>query len=193
MLPPTERVPMMVKCSKCSVEFDSAPVFFPECPECIRKRMTFPGGIQPHHTAGGVTPAGGGRPKSYAAMDGGKIFDFMAYSPGTEPAGSGCQLVYSPKHGSYNAICHRPLGEIPGSGVDPRTSGHFPAEFAVLVDVTATKKAGPKFMFEEEANIGKRFTSGEWVKVPMCTACGKKQTYHASVLCISCQANQGLL
>jgi hypothetical protein len=126
-------------------------------------------------------------------MDGGKIFDFMAYRPGSEPAGSGCELVYAPKHASYNAICHKPLGQIPGSGIDATTSGHFPAEFAVLVDVTATKAAGPKFMFEEEDNIGKRFASGEWIKVPMCTTCGKKQSYLNSGLCISCQAELGLL
>jgi DNA-directed RNA polymerase subunit RPC12/RpoP len=183
----------MVKCSTCGAEFDSSLVLFPECPECIRKRMTFPGGIQPRHAAGRATPAGGGRPKSYAAMDGTKIFDFMAYSPGSDPSGSGCELVYAPKHGSYNAICHKPLGQIPGSGIDRTTSGHFPAEFAVLVDVTATKAAGPKFMFEEEANIGNRFTSGEWVRVHMYTKCGKKQSYLPSGLCISCQDELGLL
>jgi len=48
-------------------------------------------------------------------------------------------------------------------------------------------------MFEEEPNIGRRFTSGEWVKVPLCKTCGKKQTYHGSGLCISCQADLGLL
>ncbi len=184
---------MKVKCSTCTAEFDSVPVFFPECPECIRKRMNFPGGIQPHHATPGAAQSGGGRPKSYAAMDGCKIFDFMAYSPGSEPAGSGCYLVHAPAHGSINAVCHMPLGQIPGSGINPTTSGHFAAEFAVLVDVEGKKSAGPKFMFEEEANIHKRLASGEWVPLPLCSTCGKKQAYPGSGLCISCRADLGLL
>lgn len=184
---------MLAKCNTCGVEFDTDPVFFPECPECIRNRMTVPGGIQPHHTLAGATTATGKRPKSYAAMDGQKIFDFMAYNPGSEPAGSGCYLVSVPGHGSVNAVCHRPLGQIPGSGIDPHTTDHFQAEFAVLVDIEGKKSAGPKFMFEEEANICRRFASGEWVPLPMCGACGKKQAYPGSGLCISCRASLGLL
>jgi hypothetical protein len=154
--------------------------------------MTFRGGIQPHHTAG-TGAAGRKRPPSYSAMDGTKVFDFMAYNPGSEPAGSGCYLVHVPKHGSINAICHKPLGQIPGSGIDPATGGHFPAEFAVLVDIEGKKSAGPKFMFEEEAHIGRRLTSGEWVPLPMCSSCGKKQAYPGGGLCISCRADLGLL
>ena len=43
------------------------------------------------------------------------------------------------------------------------------------------------------ANIGRRFASGEWVPLPMCTRCGKKQAYPGSGICISCQADSELL
>jgi hypothetical protein len=181
----------MSLCSRCGAEFDPAAVLFPECPECIRKRMKCPGGIQPHHTHGGAAAAQRKRPPSYAAMDGTKVFDFMAYSPGSEPAGSGCYLARAPAHGSVIAICHKPLGQIPGSGIGP--AGHFPAEFAVLVDIEGKNKAGTKFMFEEEAHLPHRFTSGEWVPLPMCTKCGKKQAYPGVGLCISCRDALGLL
>jgi hypothetical protein len=116
----------MVKCKTCGVEFDTAPVYFPECPECIRSRMTVAGGIQPHHTLAGATTAPGKRPKSHAAMDGQKIFDFMAYSPGTEPAGSGCYLVSVLGHGSINAVCHKPLGQIRGPASTRPRADTFP-------------------------------------------------------------------
>jgi hypothetical protein len=61
------------------------------------------------------------------------------------------------------------------------------------VDIEGKKAVGPKFMFEEEANIGRRFASGEWVPLPMCRTCGKKQAYPGSGLYISCQADLGLL
>jgi hypothetical protein len=126
-------------------------------------------------------------------MDGTKIFNFMAYNSGSEPADAGCYLVHVPKHGSIKAVCHKPLWQIPGSGIDPTTSRHLPAEFTVLVDIDGKRSAGPKFIFEKEAHIGRRLTSRDWVPLPMCSFCGKKQAYPGGGRCISCRADLGLL
>jgi hypothetical protein len=131
-----------------------------------------------------------GRPKSYAALDGDKIFDYMAYGP--QPGPSGCVLVRSTVHDSVNAVSYRPLGDIPGSGVQPG-SGHFAAEYAVLVDVEGKSRDGPHFMFEEQSRVPTRLTSGEWVRCPDCKRCGQRQTYHPSGYCVSCQIALGLL
>jgi len=85
-----------------------------------------------------------------------------------------------------------PLGDIPGSGVQP-CSGHFAAEFAVLVDVEGKSKDGPHFMFEEQSRVSQRFISGEWVKCPDCRRCNQRQTYDSSGYCTSCRIELGFV
>jgi hypothetical protein len=181
---------MQRQCPICSTVYDTDQVAFSECPECIRNRFQATGAILPRHTLSGVQAQASGRPKSYAALDGDKIFDYMAYGP--QPGPSGCVLVRSLVHNSVNAISHMPLGAIPGSGVHPG-GGHFAAHFAVLADVEGKSKDGPHFMFEEESRVPLRFNSREWERCPDCKRCSQRQTYDSSGYCTSCQIVLGLL
>jgi len=69
---------MQRQCPVCSTVYDTDHVAFSVCPECIRNRFQAPGAVLPRHTLSGVQAQTSGRPKSYAALDGDKIFDYMA-------------------------------------------------------------------------------------------------------------------
>lgn len=170
-------------CTKCETQYELGPGTLPECPECIRHRFKHPEGIKPKHTLPYATQS-----KSFSsyigdAVDPVEVFDYMAYGPHTSP--SGCEVFYSKSHDSFNAVSFKPLGQIPGSGIQ---AGHPCAmEFAVLVDLQGRNNDGPHLTFEASAHLQNRIDCGEWSPAPKCTACGEVYMYTQDDKCINCK------
>src|SRR5688500_9010145 len=106
-----------MKCSACGAEFTLGPKTLPECPTCIVSRMKLPDGMKSKHFFGGAKPGEGYASYIAHGVDPKQVFDYMAQGP--HIAESGCEVFYSSKHDSFNAVTYKPLGEIPGSGAAP--------------------------------------------------------------------------
>ena len=150
------------RCLACGAEFELGPDRLPECPNCIRSRMAHPDGLSTKHT-----PSGAAASSSYASYiaDGVKpdeVFDYM--SGGSHAAPSGCEVFFSKRHNSFNAISYQPLGKIPGSGIAP--TGHHAADYAVLLDLKGSSSQGPHWMFADDNEIAAKRKTGEWIQAP---------------------------
>jgi hypothetical protein len=174
---------MKRKCTACGTEHELGPNTLPECPECIRARFKYPKGVKPKHTLSGASSAATYASYGDAAIDPDNIFRYMAYGPHT--TASGCAIFYSMTHGSFNAVSHLPLGQIPGSGI--KYGHHFAAHYAVLVDLEGKSNDGPHWEYEDQAHLDHRLSTGEWIPVPMCASCGKVVVYNSGDICLNCQ------
>lgn len=174
---------MTHKCTQCGTPYELAPRTLPECPECIRRRMKYPGGVKPKHTLEGAVQSNSFSSYKAAEVDAEKLFDYMAYGPHTSP--SGCELFVSKLHGSFNAVSYMPLGEIPGSGI--KAGHHFASQFAVLVDLRGKSSDGPHWNFEEREHLQQWIANGEYFRLPKCAACGEVSVYTEGSKCLNCQ------
>lgn len=170
---------MQHECPSCGHEFRLAEHTLPGCPECIRKKMKYPGGLSPKHK-----PATAPKNASYVAdgVDPEAIYRYLA--GGSHPQQSGCVIFYSTKHESLNAVSHKPLNQIPGSGNFGGSPGD--SQFAVWVDLEGKSKHGPHLTFEEENHLHLRIDSGEWVKGPKCASCGIVYVWKSGSICLNC-------
>jgi predicted RNA-binding Zn-ribbon protein involved in translation (DUF1610 family) len=169
---------MTQKCTLCGEQYELALGSLPECPECIRRRMPSPGGVKFKHTFSGAVQSNSFSSYKAAGFDGDKVFDYMAYGPHTSP--SGCEVFYSKRHDSFNAVSHKPLGEIPGSGI--QAGHHFASEFAILADL----QGEPHWMFETQKDLQQRIDNDEYVS-SKCAACGAVTVYTEGSKCLNCQ------
>jgi hypothetical protein len=146
--------------------------------------LKHPYAITPKHTPTGAAAKGVGTSYISDKVNGEQIFKFLTETQHPNP--SGAELVWSRKHNSLNAICHKPLDEIPGSGISPR--GHEPAAFAVLYDIKGNSDTGPHFAFYTEDQIKNQFAN-DWVRLPMCSSCNKITVFNAGDKCPNCLAS----
>lgn len=171
---------MKHKCTVCNNEFELAEDTLPFCPACVKAKMKHPKGLSPKHMFGTAPPYA-----SYIAdgVDAEAIYDYMA--GGAHPGPSGCKVFYSAKHNSLNAVSHKPLGQIPGSG---NFNGKPQAnQFAVWVDIEGNSSQGPHLMFEDETHLNSRLCTSEWVPAPKCANCGKVVVRTNGDICLNCK------
>ena len=171
------------KCPRCGNECEVGVSMLPECPECIRLRFKHPAGVKPKHT-----PSGAAKSKNFASyigdgVDGNNLFNYLAYGPHTEP--SGCEVFVSKTYGSFNAVAYKPMGDIPGSGI--QAGSHFASEYAVLQDIEGKSGDGPHWAFEDPAHLQQRISTGDYTPAPKCSKCGQAYVYKAGDMCFSCQ------
>jgi hypothetical protein len=170
-------------CSDCGNIYELEPYGFHACHNCVYSKLKYPYAITPKHTPTGAAAAGAGTSYISDQVNGKQIFMYVTEHRHSHP--SGAELVRSSKHNSINAICHKPLHEIPGSGITP--SGHDPAAFAVLYDIEGKSSTGPHFAFYTEDQINASF-SNDWVRLPMCSSCNKITVSKVGDVCLNCSA-----
>ena len=183
---------MTCTCRNCGYVFNVGHYLMPECPRCVRGRMAFAGGITPKHTRpGALASVAAGHYASYIAdgVDPADILDHIEHGVHVCTADfvgpSGCQVYFSPRHVSFNAVAWRPQGLIPGSGIGP--AGHYAAEVAVLADLAGQSRHGPHFFFMTVPGVHDRVCRGDYVPLPMCHACGTNPVYWLGTLCEVCR------
>lgn len=174
---------MKHNCPICGHDYELGPGTLPECPECIRLRFQHPGGIKWKHT-----PSGAASSETFASfvadgMDGEKMYDYLAYGPHTQP--TGCEVFYSHKFNSFNAVTFEPLNQIPGSG--NATGIPFASNYAVLQDIQGNSEDGPHWAFEDPSHLQHRIMSGKYSRAPKCSQCDTVVVYNAGDVCLNCQ------
>ncbi len=175
---------MKHKCADCGNEFELGPNTLPECPECIRSRMVHRDGLSSKHTPSGAAASSSYASYIAAGVNPGAIYDYM--SSGPHIADSGCVVFKSTRYNSLNAVSYKPLGQIPGSGVD--SAGPYAAEYAVWVDLEGKSSQGPHLNFEEKTHLDSRIRKGEWVLAPKCSKCGIVCVLNSGDVCLNCQS-----
>lgn len=160
----------------------------PECPKCVKDRMTFPFGDDPKHApidATSVTKFKSFRSDQISTES---IFDYMSTGDSTNP--TGCKVYYSPDHDSFNAVTLKPCGLIPGSGA--RNGSGWEAHLAILLDIQGRSQKGPHFSFEEIPYFENRIQNGNWKEATKCVDCNEIYVYQAGTKCPACQQDDGI-
>jgi hypothetical protein len=159
------------ECRTCGNDFSLSGNTFPEFSFCISSRMINYGLTEDHKKENSNKSyiSHGLRPEA--------IFNYMA-------SGNVDAVFYSPDHESYNAICNKPMGLIPGSGL----TGETPEarEVAVLYDLEGKSGKGPHFAFYDPNGIAQRVEEGKWLPIPLCKKCGIYRAKYESDKCIQC-------
>jgi hypothetical protein len=171
-------------CKNCGSAYDLEPSGFHLCPYCVLSKMTYPYGVTPKHTISRAPAHGPGTSFISDNINGEQIFNFLTRS--IHSAQTGSEFVRSTNYNTVNAICHMPLGEIPGSGIT--TTGDQPAVFAVLYDLEGKSNTGPHFAFFTERQIAAQLST-DWVRLPMCGKCNKITVFQPGDVCANCTAS----
>lgn len=169
-------------CLDCGNTYELIPEGFHFFPFCVHSKMKFPYGITDKHTLSGAISHGFGTSYLSDQVNGENIFKYLTQNKHTNPTGA--EFVRSTKHGSINVICHRPLGEIPGSGIC--YAGHRPAEFAVLYDIEGKSHTGHHFAFYTQKQIDTQFAV-DWKALPMCNKCKAITVRALGDVCENCK------
>mgnify|MGYP001032050657 CR=1 FL=1 len=159
----------------------------PECPECVKERMTFPFGDDPKHAPTDANTVGSFKSFRSNQISAENIFNYMSTGDCTNP--TGCKVYYATGHGSFNAVSLKPCGMIPGSGA--RNGSGWEAQLAVLQDITGHSEKGPHFSFEEIPHFESRIQNGEWQEAQKCIACNEIYVYQIGTKCPACQQGSG--
>ena len=175
---------MKQKCPNCGFTYELEADGFHFCPKCVCKKMKYSYGITPKHTSSGAASYGEGTSYISDQVNGEQIFNYLTGGKYTNPTGA--EFVRSARYNSVNAICYKPLGEIPGSGIAP--GGDHAAEFAVLFDIEGKSDTGPHFAFYTSKEISTRLSSADWVRLPMCSKCKQITVTNVGDICLNCRA-----